>query len=204
MATRGKSDQTVELKPLKIETVNLRIVGDTQLIMHRWSEKAKRMMLDKQMGKATEKKAKKDPQADYEACIYRLDDGTPGFPAGGIKSAIVGACRLFDAMPMTQAKIAIMVIGEQTKEGEQLVRIEGEPAMREDMVRLETGVADIRYRAGFWPWSATLTIQYNSSMLTIEQLVNLVNGAGFCGIGEWRPSSPKSSSGNFGRFHVEG
>jgi hypothetical protein len=194
----------VTIKPPRIETVFIDVEGETELIMHRWSDKAKRMMLDKQMGKAVERKPKKDPEEDYQASIYHLDDGQTGFPAGAFKAAIVGACRLFDGLPMTQAKIAIRVDGEENAAGEQLVRIEGEPRMREDMVRLETGVADIRYRAGFPKWRARLKITYNASMLSPEQLYNLVNAAGFGGVGEWRPSAPRSSSGSYGCFRVTG
>ena len=47
-----KTVETIEIRPVEIETVGVRIVGDTPLIMHRWSEKAKREILDKEMGKA--------------------------------------------------------------------------------------------------------------------------------------------------------
>jgi hypothetical protein len=114
----------------------------------------------------------------------------------------VGACRLFDGLPMTQAKLAIFVEGEQNAKGETLVRIEGEPQMREDMVRLETGVADIRHRGWFPTWRAVLTITANTNILSRAKLYNLVNAAGMGGVGEWRPSAPKSASGSYGRFRV--
>lgn len=86
---------------------------------------------------------------------------------------------------------------------EGLIEIHGEPRMREDMVRLETGVADLWYRAEYPEWSAALRISYNANMLSLEQLVNLVNAAGFGGVGEWRPSAPKSASGSYGCFRVK-
>lgn len=192
---KSQADAQVVIQPLKIETVSVPIIGETELIVHQWSEKAKKMMLDKQMGKASPKKAAKDPEQDYKDSMYLFPDGRYGFPAAGFKAAIVGACRMFESLPMTKAKIAIRVNGE-------LVEIIGEPHMREDMVRLETGVADIRYRAGFWPWRAVLSVTFNSGIISTEQLFNLINAAGFGGIGEWRPSAPKSASGSFGCFHV--
>lgn len=45
MAT--KSAKTIEILPMELETVEITIVGTTPLIVHAWSEKAKRMMLDK-------------------------------------------------------------------------------------------------------------------------------------------------------------
>src|SRR3546814_8870185 len=71
--------------------------------LHAWSEKAKKMMLDKQMKKATKAKEAKDPQADYEACFYRTPTGDYGFPTIGLKAAMVAACRFVD-MKMTEAR----------------------------------------------------------------------------------------------------
>lgn len=192
---KSQADAQVVIQPLKIETVQVPIIGDTELIVHNWSQKAKEMMLAKQMGKAAPKKAPKDPEQDYKDSMYLFADGRHGFPSSGFKAAIVGACRMFESLPMTKAKIAIRVNGE-------MVEIIGEPHMREDMVRLETGVADIRYRAGFWPWRAVLSVTFNSGIISTEQLYNLINAAGFGGIGEWRPSAPKSASGSFGCFHI--
>src|SRR5262245_11106226 len=206
MATTSKSKAktngvvesgVIELRPLDIQRVDVPIIGESELIVHAWSEKAKRQMLDKQMNPGSRaKKEPKDPNADFEACFYRLPDGGYGFPAAAFKAAIVGACRLFDGLPMTQAKIAIRVLGE-------LVPIVGEPYMREDMVRLETGVADIRYRPGFPTWSAVLPISFNASLLSVKSLIHLVDGAGQGGVGEWRPSAPKSASGSYGTFKVD-
>jgi hypothetical protein len=190
-------EESVVVLPLRIERADVPIVGVTELISHAWSDKAKRMMLDKQMGNPVQKKVGKDPEADYEAAFYRLADGRPGMPASAFKAAIVGACRLFKGLPMTQIKTAIRVDGD-------LIPIEGEPRMREDMVRLATGVADIRYRPGFPQWRAVLPITYVSSIVTLDQVINLVDAAGLGGVGEWRPSAPRSFSGTFGCFRVEG
>jgi hypothetical protein len=54
--------QRIELPALKIETVQFTLVGDSPLIVHAWSEKAKRQMLDKQMKKAAKAKEAKDPR----------------------------------------------------------------------------------------------------------------------------------------------
>lgn len=195
MAIKKSTNSEVSVFAFDFQTVEIPIIGTSELIMHAWSEKAKKMMLDKQMGKTKMKKDAKDPQADYESSIYHNAAGEICMPSSAFKAAIVGACRMFDGLPMTVAKIAIRVNGEWT-------RINGDPRMREDMVRLETGVADIRYRAGFPEWSAVLSITFNANILTTEKIVNLVNAAGFGGVGEWRPSSPKSASGSFGCFQV--
>lgn len=185
--------QQINLPPLKIERVAFTIIGDSPLIVHAWSKKAKQQMLDKQMKRATKAKEAKDPEADYEACFYRLPDGRYGFPTIGVKAAMVGACRFLDAK-MTIARGAFHIDGE-------LLHIEGEPQPREDMVRVGMGTADIRYRPEFPSWRMVVPLKFNASVITPEQLANLLNTAGFAiGIGEWRPER----NGQYGCFHVAG
>ena len=39
--------EVIEIRPIQIKKATVHIVGDTPLIMHAWSEKAKREMLEK-------------------------------------------------------------------------------------------------------------------------------------------------------------
>lgn len=186
------SSTVVELPQLEIQTVKITVVGDSPLIMHKWSEKAKEMMLAKQMKKATQGRVAKDPDRDFEESIHRFPDGRPGFPSIGFKAAAVTACTSIASMTKVAARQAFHISGD-------LVPILGsEPKKRQDMVRVGMGTADIRYRAEFWPWYAPLEISYNTRMFSIEQIMNLLNTAGFgVGVGEWRPER----DGQFGRFH---
>ena len=112
MATAKKAE-VVEIKPVELRSVTLKIVGDTPLIVHAWSEKAKRMMLEAQMGLAKGKqKEVKNPVDDFiqsmywltdkpkesteEAFMQAIKDGARfGFPATAFKqSAISAAYRL--------------------------------------------------------------------------------------------------------------
>lgn len=185
--------QRIELPALNLQTVNFVLIGDSPLIVHAWSEKAKRQMLDKQMKKASKAKEAKDPEADYEACFYRTPTGAYGFPAIGIKAAMVGAARYTDAK-MTMMRGAFHIDAE-------MLEVTGEPRPREDMVRVGMGTADIRYRPEFPEWSIVAPIKFNASVISAEQIANLINVAGFSvGIGEWRPER----NGQYGRFHVAG
>ena len=188
-----KNEEVVELKSIRIERINLEIEGDSALIVHAWSAKAKKEMLDKQMKKAKTAKDAKDPQRDYEEAFYRLPDGKPGFPTIAFKQAAVSAGgRFSDGLKMTELRGAFFIDGE-------LAEIKGEPNMREDMVRVGMGTADIRYRPEFKTWRVTLPIKYNADKISLEQLVNLFNLAGFgVGVGEWRPEK----DGQYGMFHV--
>lgn len=187
------SEMVLEVPKIDVRQIQLRVVGDSPLICHKWSEKAKKQMLDKQMKKAKTAKDAKDPQKDYEDSLYAHPDGGYGFPCVAFKAAAVGACRFSDGIKMTEARGAFHVVGE-------LAKIDGDPRMREDMVRVGMGKADIRFRGEFPSWGTTLTVAYNASVLSPEQIVNLFNLAGFgVGVGEWRPEK----DGSYGRFHIE-
>lgn len=192
MAVAEREVVPINPEGIAIRRVNVTIAGDSPLIVHAWSQKARQMMLDKQMGRGKQAKEFKDPDRDYEDSRYRLPDGRDGFPSVGVKAcAIRGAKAL--GMVMADSRAAFHIEGE-------LVVIEGEPRKREDMVRVGMGTADIRYRAEYPEWSIVLPVTYNSRTVSIEQIVAMFDAGGFgTGIGEWRPEK----DGQYGRFHVE-
>lgn len=212
MTTKTTNEQVITIPALDIRTATVKIVGDSPLIMHKWSEKAKKEILDKQMKKAKSKgHDAKDPFADFISSMYWLDgepeNKTPegfaaaledgarfGFPSTAVKAAAVAAAyRAGITKNMVSMNGAFHVIGE-------FVEINGEPVMREDMVKVGMGVADIRYRGEFPEWWSSFTVRYNAAVLSLEQLINMINMGGFsCGIGEWRAEK----GGTFGAFHVE-
>lgn len=217
MATKKKAEKVEEPKEVesdvKIERIDvahveIKIKGTTPLIVHAFSDKGRKMMEAKQMGEARQKKAPKVPHEEYMGSLYTIKeasakggDGVYGFPASGLKNAIVSACRYVEGINMTYARGAFHILGDPDDEA--LVRIEGPPPrMRTDTVRLNSGfkpVADIRYRPEFRGWGMTLKIEINRSAISLPQLVNLINVAGFgVGIGEWRPER----RGSWGRFEV--
>lgn len=213
MATKT---ELLEIKPLEIKKVTLRIVGDTPLIMHAWSEKAKRMMLEAQMGVSKGKKKEyKNPIEDFINSMYWLS-GKPeesteeafeaaiangarfGFPVTAFKQAAISA-----AYRMQWAKDKMSLRGAFFIDADENGMIEifsDAPIMREDMVKVGMGTADIRYRGEFRNWSANLTISYNANgAYSLERIVNIINAGGYvCGVGEWRPER----DGQNGMFHV--
>lgn len=188
--------KAIILPKMDIRIISIRLVGDESLICHHWSEKAIKIILDKQMGIASPGREHKSPEQDFADSLYVLGDGVYGFPTIAFKKAAVTACTSLGRSVITKvaARQAFHVIGEYA-------RIEGsEPRMRSDMVQLDQGGADIRFRGEFMPWSVQIKIRYNHRVLSEEQLVNLFNVAGFAvGVGEWR----SEKDGSHGLFHVE-
>ena len=89
-ATKDVS-KTISIPPLSISIMKLTLIGDSPLITHEWSAKAKKMMLDKQMKKATGAREAKNAEQDYKDSLYVHPDGGYGFPAIAFKAAAVDA-----------------------------------------------------------------------------------------------------------------
>lgn len=209
---RSTKDATVTIPAINIQYATIRVVGDSPLIVHKWSEKAKKEILDKQMKKAkTKGHDAKDPVRDFIESLYWIDGEPEDKTENGFARAIENGARFgFPSVAFKASAVSAGYRSGVTKDkvsmnaafhidGE-LVEIKGVPEMREDMVRIGMGTADIRYRGMFSEWSATFRVKYNASAISLEQLVNLINLGGFaCGLGEWRPEK----GGQFGMFHVE-
>lgn len=195
-ATKAKKEEEpkINVLPFRVEVFDLKIVGDSALISHRWSEKAKAMIRDKQMKKTAKTgRETRNPQQEFEDSLYKLPGGGYGFPAVAFKAAAVDACSQVPDITKVLARGAFHVVGE-------MIRIEGEPEMREDMVKIGMGTADLRYRGEFKNWSCVLQIRYNPDVLSKAQIKTLFSIAGFAvGVGEWRPQR----DGMFGLYHVE-
>ena len=205
MATKKAATEVIEIRPIEIKKVTIRIVGDTPLIMHAWSEKAKRMMLEAQMGVAKgKKKEAKNPVDDFIRSMYWLtpmpEDGTMesfeeaiangarfGFPVTAFKQAAISAAyRMGWAKDKMSMRGAFFIDSDENG----MIEIHSDtPEMREDMVKVGMGTADIRYRGEFKNWYADLTISYNANgQYSLENIVNIINAGGYvCGVGEWRP-----------------
>lgn len=205
-----KSDR-LEVPAMRIGKMQLTIIGDSPLVCHRFDEKAIKMILDKQMGKAATGREKKQPSEDFFRAFYVLPgsvpilhdedeenvwaDGRFGFPAIGLKAAAVRAATDV-GLKMTDMRRAFHIPCD-------LVEIKSAelPKMRMDMVRVGMGTADVRFRPEFREWQANVPVRYNEAVISVEQIINLFNLAGFgVGIGEWRPEK----NGAWGMFHVGG
>lgn len=193
------TEATINIRRIGTETIHVPIIGTAPLLVHRFSEKAKRQMLDAQQGRKMPKQPK-DPAAEFDGAFYRLEDGTPGFPVLAFKAATVAGGRYYGKdVPMTALRQFMFFRGEIGADGRMLCRIEGEATMREDIVRIGNGGTDLRYRPQFIDWRATLEIVYVTSALTRDSVLSLVEAGGMgAGVGEWRPEK----KGDFGTYRI--
>lgn len=205
MAKAPQQTATFDIPELRLEVINVHIIGESPLIVHAWSPKAKKAMLDKQMKVASAGRQAKDPWMDFCESLYWLDGmpakpteaqvkkGRFGFPSIAFKAAAVSAATSIPGVTKVAMRQAFHI------DAEMIPILGGPPSMREDMVRVGMGTADIRHRGEFSPWAAVLPIRYNTGALSAAQIITLLNAGGFgVGVGEWRPEK----DGMNGRFRV--
>ena len=215
MATK-KAD-IIEIRPLNIQRIPLRIVGDSPLITHNWSEKAKKQMLDNAMGVTKgKKKEPKSPEYEYVNSFYWIsgkpeEDTLEAFDRAvengakfGVKAVSIKAATISAAYRKGWSKNKVGLQGEIFIEADEngLLEIKGgKPVMREDPVTVGNGGTDLRYRGEFQTWYVDFVMQYDANgTVSLENLINMINAGGFfCGIGEWRIEK----GGMNGRYHVE-
>lgn len=189
---------TLKLTPIKKTKVSFRIRGISPLIQHAWNDKAKEQMRLKHAGKKSKTREIRNPEQEARDAAYYTQDGEYGAPVAAIKSSIVAAAHKDLGIEKTLVRKALFF---PCSDRNNVIRMEcSEPEMREDCVRVGVGSTDLRYRPYFFEWAVDLEAEFDSTWLQTEDLITLVDRAGFgVGIGEWRPEK----GGEYGRFEVD-
>lgn len=216
---KKEEKEIIQIPEIKIKEAVLTIVGDSPLLIHKFSEKAKAEILNKQMKKAKTTKEAKVPFKDFMMSLHwitpmpdieKINDEEElnkiftkevkkgakfGFPTIGIKQSAISA-----AYRNGLAKNKVSLQGSFHIRGE-LAEVTGNLKMREDYCKIPMGGADIVYRGEYdTGWKCSFTVVYDVGSISLEQIVQMINLGGFaCGIGDWRIEK----GGNFGSFHVE-
>ena len=104
MATK-KTEEIIEIRPIETVQTKIRIVGDSPLIVHAWSAKAKREILEKEIG-ATKTKARepKNPIEDFVSSMYWLTPMPEEFTDEAVGAAFANGARF--GFPVTAFKQA--------------------------------------------------------------------------------------------------
>ena len=207
---KKKAEQKIEIKRPDFRYMDIEIVGERPLNIHRLGKKLEDEFRARDKDKPVKKKQVRDYQAEFEDSLYYIDKNFKetkapnkitastrfGFPASGFKKAMVGAGRNFKGVEMTKLRGRFFVENE-------FVEIKGKPVKDEFWRRIGgkgsgTGTPDIGVRAVFPEWSATLHLKYNADVISAESVINLLYTAGFSdGIGEDRPNKSGNSFGTW-------
>lgn len=215
-----KAEEVIVIKPIKMATAKIKIVGISPLLVHKWDEKAIKQMEDAQAGKGkTKAKEPREPFRDFIESAYWIK-GKPteytqealdrayengaltGFPLTAVKQCANSAAYRLKWVPNQMAlRGTYFLSGDFDRD---LGTIREKPESRRDMVRVGMGSADLRYRAFYPEWSLEFNLEYNvteaANTWTLENILTCIEAGGqTVGIGEWRPEK----DGDFGRFRVE-
>lgn len=201
--------EVIELKPLGIRQMEVTIVGDGDLVLNKMNDINKKELIDKRKNKSkdTEKpnmwegvitsihwRDGKPSDMSEDGLRKALEENSPCITSFGLKKSFGDAVvrneidkykTKFDAGVNVVAKGGLVPVKFS------------EHFLDEKLMSPKKGSPVLVYLNRFSGWSATFTISYMESVYSAEQIINIINLAGFgLGIGSGRTSG-------FGRYHVE-
>lgn len=189
--------ERITLRPIRRKIVQMRIVGSSPLIQHAWSDRNKEMMRAKHAGEKSKDRSARNPQTEGEDAAYRKRDGRYALPAMAVKAAVINAAHKDLGIEKTRVCKSLFIICDHDK----LIPMDcDQPVIQEDVIRVASGGADLRYRPYFFKWSCVIKWEVDTELLSVSDLVTLVDRAGFgVGLLDWRPER----GGEYGRFYVD-
>ena len=202
-AKKKEAEETIELKEIEPRSIIVTVEGISDLQTHRFGETALaslRGTTNKKAAKAGKKPAR-DPEAEYKEALYRFGEGKVGVPAIMFKKSMVNAVRIVHGMTMATAKQMFFTVGTDPEWREFCAVENVAPSIHEAIVPAGGGKgATLSYRAIYGgPWRIRVGLEFIEGVISDEQIINLLNLAGFSvGIGCQRPER----GGQYGRFKV--
>lgn len=200
--SKERKQKTISIPPLEKKYAMITITGLSPLLVHKMSAKSKKQMSDKDQKKAKAGREARDPHQEFLDSMYTFKKGKKtcyGVPISGIKNCAVSATKFIDGIFQTTALGAFHVLDE-TKSGLAEIQSKSGPQFDERMVRIgrpPNKIAQIRYRARFDDWKISFKVVLNPRAISVEQLANLFENAGFSiGLCEHRPEK-KGQNGMF-------
>lgn len=203
--------ETLEVREVVPQTITIHIVGDTDLVLNKMNDVTTRQLVDARSGKgkkietpnvweeiitAIHWRDGKPTDLSEEGLVHALKTNAPCLTAFGLKKSFGEAVvRLGIDTYSTKFDASVNLLSSGG-----LVPITfTEHFVDEKLMSPKKGAPVLVHLNRFTGWSADIQISYIDSVYSSEQLINIVNLAGFgIGIGSGRRSC------GYGRYHVEG
>lgn len=203
-----KEDKVIELKPINIQYMSVTIEGDGDLVLNKMNDVSTKTLIDARKDKAKDTSKPNEWEkiitamhwyngkpTDYsqEGLLKALKENAPCITAFGLKKSFGDAVvRNEIATYATKFHNGMNIIA---KGG--LVPITfAEHFIDERLMSPKKGAPVLVRLNRFSGWKATFTVQYTGVVYSEEQIINIINLAGFgLGIGSSRSSG-------YGRYHV--
>jgi hypothetical protein len=203
--------EVLEIKEVRPQIMTVHIVGDSDLVLNKMNDVSTREMVAKRKNKAKEItntnvweeiitaihwRDGKPSEFTEESMAEALTNNAPCFTAFGAKKSFGEAVvRLGIDNYSTKFDASVNIIAPGG-----LIPIKfSEHFVDEKLMSPVKGSPVLVHLNRFVGWSADIQISYIDSVYSAEQLLNVINLAGFgIGIGSGRRSC------GYGRYHVEG
>ena len=201
--------ETIEIKRIETKQVTVKIVGDGDLILNKMNDVSTRQLTDQRKNKAKDMEVPNEWEQIITALHWR--DGKPtDFSEQGLIDALKNNAPCITAFGLKKSFGEAVVRNEIDKfktkfdpsvniiaKGN-LVPIKfTEHYIDEKLMSPVRGKPVLVRMNRFSGWSAEFTIQFTENVYSLEQIINIINLAGFgLGIGSGRTSG-------YGRYHVE-
>lgn len=189
--------EIINLKKLELGIIKVKIKGNSPYL----PEPMDMAVLERYDNIKSKKSYTKDDIPEEEkvkAKFYYTEDGKEGIPSRAFYNSMIRASSyLFEIKQggMRNVKEGVTILGDilplKYKEKKIITHWGRTAGMKGSPRKI--------MRNSFKDWSVELTIQYNKQNLSAEQIINVLNWAGFhIGVGGFR----KEKTGNFGSFEV--
>ena len=201
--------ETIEIKRIETKQVTVKIVGDGDLILNKMNDVSTRQLTGQRKNKAKDMEVPNEWEQIITAIHWR--DGKPtDFSENGLIDALKNNAPCITAFGLKKSFGDAVVRNEidkyKTKFDNSLnIVAKGnlipikftEHYVDEKLMAPKKGSPVLVRMNRFSGWSAEFTIQFTENVYSLEQIINIINLAGFgLGIGSGRTSG-------YGRYHVE-
>lgn len=201
--------ETIEIKRIETKQVTVKIVGDGDLILNKMNDVSTRQLTGQRKNKAKDMEVPNEWEQIITAMHWR--DGKPtDFSENGLIDALTNNAPCITAFGLKKSFGDAVVRNEidkyKTKFDNSLnIIAKGnlipikftEHYVDEKLMSPKKGSPVLVRMNRFSGWSAEFTIQFTENVYSLEQIINIINLAGFgLGIGSGRTSG-------YGRYHVE-
>lgn len=190
-----KEKQELIVLELRKETLKIKIKGLTPLLMCKMDMFALKQLDNKRNSKAVEKDSRTDKQK-FNDKILKDSNGNVCLPAETFYKGMIFVAPYLDGLNMKLVRGSIRIMQPMIP-----IKFEGKMKVHETWGRDAGRVKAPKTitRPMFENWSTEFDVTYNASNISAEQIINLVNWAGFqSGAGSWRPEK----GGIYGQYEV--
>lgn len=192
------AEEKINIKKLELGTVKIKIIGDSPYM----PEPMDMAVLDRYNKIKSKQSYTKDDLSEEEKVknkFYYTEDDKLGIPARAFYQSMIRASSyLFEIKSggMRNIKEGVTIKGDilpiKYKSHKVLTHWGRTSGIKKSPMKI--------MRNAFYDWECELEVEFNKANLSVEQVVNVLNWAGFhIGVGSFR----KEKTGNFGAFHVK-